>query len=236
MGDDKNIKTNKTDLLTSATKSIVGAAPFIGPLLSELVDNLIPNQRIDRLTKFINQLDNKLANLEKEFIEEALKNEVFTDLLEEGLKQSVRALSEERRNYIASIIENSLNQEQIGFNEAKYLMNLLDNLSDVEIIWLRSYWFSTREDHNAFHSKHKVVLEPVWKHRLSRQISIDKEALQDSYQEHLERLGLIKSTHDFDSNTGIPKFDKFTGTPKISHVDLTSLGILLLRFIGLIDE
>ena len=232
----KSVKKNKTDFLVSTAKSIVGAAPFIGSLMTELIDNLIPNQRIERLSKFIIELDNKLAKYEKEFIHKQLANEDFSDLLEEGLKQSTRALSNERRQYIASIIENSLNQEQINYNEAKYLMCLLDNLNDVEIIWLRSYWFTTREDHSAFLDKHKDVLEPVWKKRFSRQISIDKEALQDSYQERLERLGLIKSTLDFDTKTGIPVFEKFTGTPKISHVDLTSLGILLLRFIGLANE
>lgn len=37
MSKENNIEQNKTDLTVSTVKSIVGIAPFVGPLLSELV-------------------------------------------------------------------------------------------------------------------------------------------------------------------------------------------------------
>ena len=53
---ENGLERNKTDLLTSAAKSVLGALPYGGPLLSELIGNLIPDQRIDRLAKYIIEL------------------------------------------------------------------------------------------------------------------------------------------------------------------------------------
>lgn len=63
MHDDKTLERNKADFAASTAKSIFGAAPFVGTALSELVSNLIPNQRIERLTKFVAELDARLSLL-----------------------------------------------------------------------------------------------------------------------------------------------------------------------------
>ena len=57
MTNEEELENNKTDLIISFSKSIVGVVPIAGPLLSELVGQVIPNQRIDRLTKYIKILD-----------------------------------------------------------------------------------------------------------------------------------------------------------------------------------
>jgi hypothetical protein len=38
------LQNDKTDIIVSSNKSVVGVAPFIGLLLAELVGILIPNQ------------------------------------------------------------------------------------------------------------------------------------------------------------------------------------------------
>ena len=236
MSPENNIQTGKTDLLVSTAKSIVGVAPFIGPLLSELVGTLIPNQRIDRLTKFVEELDKRLSGIEKEFLEEEIKNEECSDLFEEGFRQASRALSDERRRYIASIIANSLTDEKIAYAESKHLMYLLQELNDIEIIWLRFYYVPTLEGDKEFREEHKNILEPIPAYIGADQHILDKSALQKSYKEHLERLGLIQPHYNIDRDTGMPEFDKFTGRPKASYYDVSPLGKLLLKNIGLIND
>jgi hypothetical protein len=63
-----------------------------------------------------------------------------------------------------------------------------------------------------------------------------KSALQKSYKEHLERLGLIQPHYNIDRETGLPEFDKFSGKPKASYYDVSPLGRLLLEHIGLSIE
>ena len=96
-------------------RASLGTVPFAGSLLVEAAGVIIPNQRIDRIAKFAKTLESKLSNLEQDFVRSQLTNENFTDLLEEGLRQAARSLSDERREYIASLIENSLSSEDIEY-------------------------------------------------------------------------------------------------------------------------
>ena len=85
---ENELEKNKTDLLTLAAKSVFGALPVAGPLLSELIGNLIPDQRIDRLVKYIIELERKLSDLSAERIRELLKDSECIDLFEEGFVQA----------------------------------------------------------------------------------------------------------------------------------------------------
>jgi hypothetical protein len=53
----------------------LGSVPFVGSLLAEVAGNVLPNQRIDRITKFAEALERRLANLEHEFIQTQLTDE-----------------------------------------------------------------------------------------------------------------------------------------------------------------
>ena len=116
---------NTTDLLVSSAKSIVGIAPYVGPLLAELVGTFIPNQRIDRLGKYAEELDKRLSKFEQDFLKEEMCKDECIDCFEEGFRQATRALSDDRRKYIASIIENSLSNDHISYIESKYLLQIL---------------------------------------------------------------------------------------------------------------
>lgn len=219
-----------SDIITSTLKSAAGAVPGIGSLLSELIGNVIPHQRIDRLEKFVKILDEKLS-LFKDEISSSFEDDECVRLFEEGFYQASRATSDERRGYIASVLVNGLGNDQIKYNESRYLMNILDGLTDIEIIWLRSYLVPTLGGDEEFREKHMEILSRVFVAIGSSEYIKDKGALQDSYMIHLKNLGLIKShiKKDRDDN---PVFNKITGEPELSSTYITTLGLLLLRHIG----
>ena len=86
MADD--LKQDKTDALVATAKSVLGVVPFAGTLLSELVGNLIPNQRVDGLTKYVKELEVRLSRIDREKIDNALRSEEGIDLFEEGFVQA----------------------------------------------------------------------------------------------------------------------------------------------------
>ena len=233
---ENELKKNKTDLLTSAAKSVFGALPVAGPLLSELIGNLIPDQRIDRLSKYITELESKLSDLSTERIRELLKDSECIDLFEEGFVQASRAITDKRQSQIASVVRNGLDDESIAYSESKYVLKLLQELNEQEIIWLRYHLHPTIGDDEEFRNKHKNVLERVYVTMESDESVRKKAALQESYIEHLERLGLISPQYTIDRDTGVPEFDTFTGRPAVSYYDITFLGHLVLKQIGLIDK
>lgn len=231
-----DLKQDKTDALVATAKSVLGAVPFAGPLLSELVGNLIPNQRLDRLTKYVKELEARLSRIDREKIDNALNSEEGIDLFEEGFVQASRSLTDERRKYVANVVANGVDDQTIEYSESKYILNLLQELNEQEIIWLRFFMVPTIGGDEQFRKKHKNVLDPVRAHLGSDQRTIEKASLQDSYKDHLERIGLIRSHYLMDRNTGMPEFDKFSGKPSVSYRGLTPIGRMILKQIGFTDE
>jgi hypothetical protein len=230
-----NLENNRNDLLVSAAKSVLGIVPIAGSFLSELVGNLIPNQRINRLSKYVKELDEKLLRIPIEKINGLLGNEDFIDLIEEGFVQASRAITDERRRYIASIVSNGITDESIQLNESKHLLKILSELNDIEIIWLRSYLTRTINGDDEFRIKNNNILQHINVFIGADDETRTKAAFQKSYKEHLERLQLINYRINIDRTTKMPEFDH-TGNPKKSSAQLTTLGRLLLKQIGLISE
>jgi hypothetical protein len=232
---DKPIELNiqPIDYVASATKSFLGAVPFAGSLLAELAGTIIPNQRIDRIARFAEILENKIASLEQEFVRSQLTNENFSDLFEEGLRQAARSLTNERREYIGSLIINSLSQQDIEYIESKHLLRILGELNDIEIIWLMSYLDPAFDKDDEFRERHSDILTPAIVTFSDSPIALDKKALQESYKEHLSYLGLLKPRYKVDTKTHLPKFDKSTGAQEINGYIITQLGRLLLEQISL---
>lgn len=226
------IQPNAADYVTAGAKAVLGVVPFAGSLLAEIAGSIIPKQRVDRIADFAAKLEQRITHLEKDGIASALNDQEFTDLAEEALRQASRATTDERREYLSSLLASSLSSDAISYAETKHLMRLLGELTDVEVIWLRSYAVPTIGGDEEFRNLHEQVLQPKAAYIGSPLEVVEAEALQKSYRDHLIRLGLI--TGQISKNRdGAPEFDRFTGDFKISYHHTSTLGNLLLRQIGL---
>jgi hypothetical protein len=229
--------TNAFDLMAALTKVSASLLnPTLGPYLAELVGMVIPNQKIDRLIKYVAELDKKLVHLEKEPLRAQNKDETFTDLMEDGLRQAAQSLSDERREYIASLVANGIASTEIEYHESKHLLRLLGELSDIELIWLRFYFNSEFGSDENFREKQKNIISPVSREMGLEQIVYDKGAIQDSYKEHLSQFGLLSKKLKTDQKSGLPIIDKWSGGFEVSGYQITPLGRLLLRRVGLVAE
>ena len=115
------------------------------------------------------------------------------------------------------IVANGLNKEQVQISQSIYLLNLLSELNDEEIIWLRFYLYPTLGGDEEFRSKHQSTLTLARNYIGASEEQMDKSAIQESYKEYLERLGLIKTKFNIDRNTNMPIYDKSSGKPKGSR-------------------
>ena len=52
-----DLDTNTRDRLVSVAQGVSGACPVVGPILSEAIGQLIPNQRLDRVVSFLSYGD-----------------------------------------------------------------------------------------------------------------------------------------------------------------------------------
>lgn len=227
------ISSNATDYAVALAKSALGAVPIAGPFLAELAGTVIPRQRADRLADFARGLADSMKTMDQAVLRAKLGNENFTDLLEEGAREAVRAVSAERRQYVAELVSSGLDEERVSYVESKHLLRLLSQLNDIEIIWLRFYDYPLMNGDDEFRAKHAAILKPITATIGCGPDVIDQEALQQNYVEHLVSLGLLRRPIKIDSKTRQPIFDFHHGDWQYQSRRTSPLGRLLLRQIGI---
>lgn len=223
-----NTDANRMDALAVLAKGILGNIPYVGPIVGEVVGKIIPNQRIDRIAKLLEELRRRIDRLDRVVIEQRMKAPEGVDLLEDGFHQAARALSDERIHYIANVLKRGLAEEDLKHVQSKMLMQLLGQLTDQEIILLQ--WHNLGRSDAAFQKQHlAIVVAPPPRRDMSPD-QIAQRILYDAREAHLRSLGLLFSAGYVGHN---PQFDLPPGVR--AAPDVTPLGRLLLKTI-LSDE
>ncbi|MFW1969590.1 hypothetical protein ACG95P_21380, partial [Acinetobacter guillouiae] len=155
---DNNLNASFLDHRVATYKAIAGLIPGVGSILSEVVGAIIPDQRMDRLVKYIKILDTKVQKINSDLLEIAKQNELAIDLIEEGFVQASRSLSNERREYIANVVANGISDEEKNYADSKYILKLLGELNDQEVIWLRFFLHPTFDGDEEFRQQHQNVI------------------------------------------------------------------------------
>lgn len=157
------------------------------------------------------------------------------DLMEDGFLQAARALSEERIEHIASLLKNSLTDEDLERSAYKRLLFLLGEINDLEVMILKSYSGNIMQQ-REFRMKHQEAVTEPRVHLASSQEEVDKHAIYEAHKTNLAHLGLLKIRFQRPRRGESPEFDEKTGMMKSSGYDLTDLGRLLLRTIDQGEE
>ncbi|MDR4468847.1 MAG: hypothetical protein MRJ68_11210 [Nitrospira sp.] len=232
------LKPNRVDYASLVAKGVAGAIPYAGGIVAEIIGVLIPNQRLDRITRFLEKLDLRIGHLESKQTTVRLRERDTIDLFEDAAFQAARALSEERLAYLASLLGGNITDSTISYEETKRLLALLGQINDVEIIILASHDIMRHPQRDPeFWERHKAALTPRAPHSGSSEREMDEASIYNSYKQHLLQLQLIKPSFGFSFRRGeMPDFDRETGTIKASGIDLTWLGKLLLRRIDMVPS
>ena len=231
------MSTNSRDVLAMIGKGVIGAIPFVGPIAAEIVGNVIPNQRIDRLEILLKELESKINPDEQNKFKEKMGTPEGLDLVEDSFIQASRALSPERQKYIAALLINSLTNEDLEHIESKRLLSLLGELNDLEILMLKSFTLRRSDEaYNEFWEKHEDTLQSPSAHMRTTQKEIDKHTMFQTHKMHLVNIGLLKLKFRKPKRDEVPEFDDKTGMIKANGHDITPLARLLLKAINLYCE
>lgn len=210
---------------------------MIGSLVAEIIGNVIPNQRVDRISEFVRLLDERLRQIEQSVLDVKFREPAAIDLLEDAFFQAARATSHERLEHIANVVANGMSGEEVKEATAKRMLWLLGQITDSEIVILRSRLVMTREDLETdieFRKKHGKLLAPDTLVMGSSEEEFEEAALKASYRQHLHDLGLLRQRYTKPRRGELPEFDEKTGTMKASGSDVTRLGKMFLRYLNLI--
>jgi len=232
-----DLEHNGVDDTAMFWKGTLGATPFAGPFLAEIVGNLIPNQRMDRIIVFLKILDKKLQTFEEslEILKSKMQEESFLNAFEEASWQSTKSSSTTRKEYLASILINDLTNDKLDEIQKSIFLNIINELNDVEILILYSHTMKAKHDENFRQNNESALIEPIT-YIGSSQDEVDKSTLYKTYKEKLVRLNLLSKRFPKPKKGEPPEFDDKTGMVKSSGYEITSLGKLFLKHIDLLDR
>lgn len=167
---DVDLTTNKSDYIAFLAKRLgnIGAllagaglvgpsVPLVASILGDLIAFRIPEQKVDRIARFLRIVAERLDKLETDLAKERMQTEEFADLLEDALPQASRALSEERREYLANVLSLSLTENDLDHLAKKKLLSLLGTVNDAEIILLKFYSLSNGPERDGMIAKYPFV-------------------------------------------------------------------------------
>ncbi len=225
----ENLENNNVDYVTAAIKGGLGVVPFVGSALAEAFTVVIPNQRMDRFQKFICELNERIKTLEETQLRERLKNPERLEFLSAGTILASRAVSDERRAYLANLVSQGITKEKIEFAEETHFMRILEELNDIEVITLRYYLHSEKDGDETFRKRYQNIYSVPQLSMDSTDEESEKGAVQMSYRVHLSSLGLLRQTNIINKpgNNVIP--------PEKGQYKITNLGKLFLTKIGLLE-
>jgi hypothetical protein len=228
------MNTNQQETIQKYTgaiaRGLIGQVPVIGSLTVELLNITIPNQRQERIEKLLNILSQKIFNISEEELKNKFHSTDFIDIFEDVLRQSVRATSEIRLRYLASVLKNGIDSQKFDHLQNKRLLEILEKINDIEVILLRSY--SLRDDtseYQDFINKYSDIFNVKEKQeetKSSKTNDKDRQNFINHYDDNLISLGLVGVNQN---NERVPT----TTIPDLTTGLLpTRLGVNLLKLIG----
>ena len=132
-------KIDKNEILISTAKSAFSLIPFAGPALTELVFDYNGRIKQNRLNRFIELLSDYFKDNSTDTNIENINTEDFNDLFESIIKKVFTTKSEEKVKRFRDILIKELNNPSEETQLTALYLDLIDTLSEEEIIILEGY-------------------------------------------------------------------------------------------------
>ncbi|SOB57922.1 conserved protein of unknown function [Pseudodesulfovibrio profundus] len=189
------------DDLAVAVKGILGAIPVVGPLAAEIIGATIPNQRIHRVEDTLRRLESQLGEQAEQTLRSAMASPEGLDLIEEAMIQAGRAITEDRRQYIASLLKNGFSDTERKHEIKKRLIETFDKINDVEVLLLYARALGPGESRRFWEENRETLSRPQTSLGSSSE-DFEDAAVYDSYYLNLSTLGLIARNKNDKSRIG----------------------------------
>jgi hypothetical protein len=213
----------KADRATAVARATANLVPWAGGALAELVNEFIPNQRLDRIEKFLMALKEELEL--RGLLNSDLNTPSNADLVEEGGRHATRATSDERIRYLARCVAEGISIEDQEKLDERRILAILSEIDDRELLILEAHLDRSSAELSELKPRKTIVKAPD-------ELRVAEELFEASIS-RLEILKLLDYRILMDRETNLPRFDHYTGRPEGYH-RVTALGERVLRRVGLL--
>lgn len=189
-----DLSPNEIDHAVSAWSTALSSVPAVGSIIAEVVRNIVPNQRQERIADFVTALDDELGELQQDVLDLKMRTQEFVDLFREAAYQAAATPSDERRRRLAALLKNSLTHDEVRYEEERKFLSLLEQINDSELIILGYYGTEmVGQQADEYYERHEAIVSPPL---IETGMSDEEEQdaiMKQEYRDNLRRLGLIAS-------------------------------------------
>lgn len=221
------LDNDKSDYIVLALSSVLGAVPFAGSFLSEIVRNIIPDQRTDRIVKFIKELALELEEqkIDVEILKDKISNNYqYGAYITNCFRCLTNEVYEEKLEYYKNLCASGIIGDEKNLIHCERILQILSQLDFYEIQYLRYYYdprmSKTEMMTDALNKIGFDILFPLYNMGMN-----EEQIIEETYKQitlnNLEKNGLLQS--------------KINPRNNRKKYEITTLGRLILKKIGYDD-
>lgn len=241
----KQAADHAAELLKAVTSPFDLVFPGSSKIVDFLVDQALP-RREERFAAFMTDLSRRLGGIEERLGEGAFGtwSAEKQALFEDGARVAIKAVGRDRIDQVAKIVAEGLAEDDAGAGRTRLLIDLIGELSDLDVIVLTSHTRLGWDDQwKATHAKalesplakrlaKDATPEEQQQHNLDQREALIAEKLQIN---RLIRLGLLaREEQHFIDQTHTLRGPGRIAT-KVERPKLTALGTAVLIKLEIID-
>lgn len=212
--------TTQADILAGSLRASLALLGPAGVLFGEFLTHFVPNQRLDRLTDYVEILGDRLDDLQA-FQTRIESSAAFAAVVEEATVAAVQSPESQRRRDLAEFVKSGLQIEDHDLVAHRALMTLLEQINEPQLVILTAYAFDAGmgdRDHEDFMKKHAdVFISPPT--GAADGPADERWAMREFYEDQLVKLGLLTEVEGVISHK-----------PRVRKI--TTLGRMLLKAIA----
>lgn len=190
----------QNDRIYAWLKSGTGVIPGIGAAICTYLGELQPDWKFKRVRNVLIWLERRVTAIENGETRFHLNvsTEAGADLLQEGLEQSEKAITEYRQEVLGRVLANSLTSIELNHEQDFLVLSTLKSLSEYELIHFIDYATQKGSEfkfnNENFRNLHLEILQPRATHLQSTMDEIEAASTQRQYKAMLAQKGLLMQT------------------------------------------
>ena len=227
--EERDLDNKAIDVIVSGASAAVGMVPLVGGFLSEIVQEVIPNQRQDRIVEFIKEINSKLQEMEYALnkLENNFKNYKYGAFTYKCLRNVVNEVYSEKIEYYRNICVSGLTGEEKELNRKERILNIFSDMDYFEILYLKVYyylkWYNKEQVEKIKKELGVISLKPDYIMNMSQE-SFKQETFKQITLNNLTKNGLLEQEIKNIGSHGKTRID----------YKITNLGELILKEINFV--
>jgi hypothetical protein len=228
-------RSSRDDLLRTYTQEDGAAAAIrvglsacgpLGVLVSEFLTQFVPGQRIDRLQEFVEEMDERLKDVEEQVRQRLQTSSAYAVLMEEITVAAVRTPDAQRRRDFAEMLKTGLTKSEVELVDYETLLRLREQVNEPQmliLVYMANFWWRPAHypPRDKFLETHSEVFDVTAPTVGSNDEEADRRWAMYQHRKHeLISLGLVRDTE------GVAK------SSATSQLEVTTLGRMLLTAVG----